>query len=98
MGNAILEKKLKTIQNNYNIKHMKEKFDLVNGEFLSEMENMEMTKATIERFKQGTEIINCPSCNTPNMYNILSGKGVEYYKCDKCGKVDYKWKLSFIFY
>ena len=83
-------------QNKRNIEHMTGKILRIKQDILDEMQDeCKMTSLVANKMFEGVKVTNCPSCNTPNRYNILSGNGVEYYKCDNCGESDYEWHPCF---
>ncbi len=61
----------------------------------AQLEKFGMTKKAIQKFFAGEEVIICPYCNTPNMFEVHYDKDNDWsmYECLACSKTHLKdWK------
>ena len=71
-----------------NLKALKKRVSCYYEEIKKDADRIGMTEKTLERLVQGTDIIICPTCHTPNMYQkdkaISSDVTYFMYMCDEC--------------
>ena len=50
-------------------------------------EELGMTEISIQKFLVGEDVMDCPYCNTFNMYFLTNNRKQQFdmYKCDNCG-------------
>ena len=61
---------------------------LEQDDLIRKCEDAGMNEIAIQKFMVGEDVMDCPYCNTYNMYFLARNTKQQFdmYKCDNCGK------------